>query len=123
MTRPSRRVASRTYESSKTMTVPSPFSSSIRLAGVALAAMLLLGACGKDAADDTKTAQQAVDPNLVVAQPTLVERLKVAPMRATHCSSNAICPGTRSSPTRRPPRSVTCRPARWNARSCSWLPT
>jgi len=59
MKRPSHRVAFRTLESSQTMTVPSSFSSSIRLAGVALAAMLLLGACGKDAASDAKAAQQA----------------------------------------------------------------
>ena len=80
MTRPSRCIASRTHESSPTMHTPSSFSSSIRLAGVALAAMLLLGACGKDAADSAKAAQQAADPNLVVAQPTLVQRLKLAPV-------------------------------------------
>lgn len=93
MTRPSRRVASRTYESSQTMTAPSSFSSSIRLAGVALAAMLLLGACGKDAANDTKAAQQAVAPNLVVAQPTLLQRLKVAPVGKQPIAEHLRVPG------------------------------
>ncbi|MDF6781247.1 hypothetical protein NLQ78_23810, partial [Escherichia coli] len=93
MKSPSHRVASRTHESNQTMTVPSCFSSSIRLVGVALAAMLLLGACGKDAANDAKAAQQAVDPNLVVAQPTLVQRLKVAPVGKQPIAEHLRVPG------------------------------
>jgi|GEM_PF-4318472 len=93
MTRPRHRAASRTHASSLTMNTPSSFSSSIRLAGVALAAMLLLGACGKDTPDNTKTAQQAADPNLVVAQPTLVQRLKVAPVGKQPIAERLHVPG------------------------------
>ena len=92
MTRQSRCIASRTHESSLTMNMPSSFSSSIRLAGVALAAMLLLGACGKDAPND-KATQPAADPNLVVAQPTLMQRLKVAPVGKQPIAERLHVPG------------------------------
>ena len=85
--------AYRTQESHLTMNPRSSFSSSIRLAGLAMAAMLLLGACGKDATSDAKSAQQATDPNLVVAQPTLVQRLKVAQVGKLPISERLRVPG------------------------------
>ncbi len=66
----SRPTFSRIPEPGLTMTHrSSSLSSSWRLAAVAAAAVLLLGACGKDGTDAARAAQQAADPNVVVARP------------------------------------------------------
>ncbi|WP_193028887.1 efflux RND transporter periplasmic adaptor subunit [Ralstonia pseudosolanacearum] len=64
-----------------------------RFAAVAAAAVLLLGACGKDGTDAAKAAQQAADPNVVVAPPALTARLKVAPAGQQAVSERLRVPG------------------------------
>ncbi|QOK99776.1 efflux RND transporter periplasmic adaptor subunit (plasmid) [Ralstonia pseudosolanacearum] len=60
---------------------------------MAAAAVLLLGACGKDGTDAAKAAQQAADPNVVVAPPALTARLKVAPAGQQAVSERLRVPG------------------------------
>ncbi|MHA6895859.1 efflux RND transporter periplasmic adaptor subunit [Ralstonia pseudosolanacearum] len=64
-----------------------------RFAAVAAAAVLLLGACGKDGTDAAKVAQQAADPTVVVAPPALTARLKVAPAGQQAVSERLRVPG------------------------------
>ncbi|CAH0444983.1 Cobalt-zinc-cadmium resistance protein CzcB [Ralstonia pseudosolanacearum] len=93
----SRPTLSRIPEPGLTMTHRSSslFSSwpSRRFAAVAAAAVLLLGACGKDGTDAAKAAQQAADPNVVVAPPALTARLKVAPAGQQAVSERLRVPG------------------------------
>lgn len=89
----SHRNASRIHTTRLTMQPRSSSSFSLRMAGMAVAAVLALSACGKDAADEAKAAQAAADPNLVVAQPTLVQRLKVAPVGKQAISERLRVPG------------------------------
>lgn len=89
----SRRNASRIHKTRPTMQPRSSCSFSLRMAGLAVAAVLALSACGKDAASDAKAAQAATDPNLVVAPPTLVQRLKVAPAGKQPISERLRVPG------------------------------
>lgn len=93
----SRPTFSRIPEPGLTMTHRSPSLSSSwpsrRFAAVAAAAVLLLGACGKDGTDAAKAAQQAADPNVVVAPPALTARLKVAPAGQQAVSERLRVPG------------------------------
>ncbi len=90
----SRPTFSRIPEPGLTMTHrSSSLSSSWRLAAVAAAAVLLLGACGKDGTDAARAAQQAADPNVVVAPPALTARLKVAPAGQQAVSERLRVPG------------------------------
>lgn len=90
----SRPMFSRIPESGLTMTHrSSSFSSLWLLAGVAAAAALLFGACGKDGTETAKAAQQATDPSVVVAPPTLTARLKVAPVGQQAVSERLRVPG------------------------------
>lgn len=93
----SRPTLSRIPEPGLTMTHRSSSLSSSwpsrRFAAVAAAAVLLLGACGKDGTDAAKVAQQAADPTVVVAPPALTARLKVAPAGQQAVSERLRVPG------------------------------